>query len=337
MANTVLSISFNQDFACFACGTKDGFSVYNTDPLKKCYQEKLNGSVGAVEMLFRCNYVALVSGGSNPAFASNVVVVWDVSNHKEVMRLEMNENVIGTRLRRDYIVVVLCNSLEVYSFTSDPKKVIIYESYKNCQGICCLCQSSDNPLLAFPSPGSPGSVAVIKLGDTDDNKLRTISAHKRPIVAIALNFTGSHMATASEKGTIIRIFDTNTLLLMKELRRGTNPANIYCLNFSPDSTLLCASSNHSTVHLFSLKRNKQKSPLHKLSLPGESSFSKFQLPFSLKKNDLCLCSFGAQMNSVIGKYYAPVSSDGNYCKFNYEPLKGSCVRQTCSLYLEVKD
>lgn len=46
--------------------------MYNTDPLKRCYFEKLPGGISAVEMLFRCNYVAVIAGGQNPAFPSNV-------------------------------------------------------------------------------------------------------------------------------------------------------------------------------------------------------------------------------------------------------------------------
>lgn len=331
MADTILSIRFNQDFACFACGTQDGFVVYNTDPLKKCYHEKLNGGVAAVEMLFRCNYVAIIAGGRNPAFPSNMVVVWDVANHKEVLRLEMKEAVKAVRLRRDFIVAILNNSVEVFSFTSSPKKLHVYESYKNNQGICCLCQSSDNALLAFPAASSPGSVAILNLGEIEP-KVQVLNAHVRYIAALALNSTGSQLATASEKGTIIRVFDTSSLVVIKELRRGANPANIHCINFSFDSSLLCASSNHGTVHLFSLKKTKQISPLRKFSLAGEPSFSKFQLPFLTRKTDVCLCSFGPQPDSVIA-----ICSDGNYCKFNYEPVKGGCVRQTCSLYLEAKE
>ncbi len=85
-------------------------------------------------------------------------------------------------------------------------------------------------------------------------------------------FLGTRLATASTKGTLIRVFEVSNGNLLCELRRGTNPATIYCINFNATSTLLCVASDHGTIHIFSLEeKNKNKQS----SLAGASFLPKY--------------------------------------------------------------
>lgn len=109
------------------------------------------------------------------------------------------------------------------------------------------------------------------------------------------------MATASEKGTLIRIFDTENGNKLRELRRGTNHANINCINFNHQSTMLVLSSDHGTIHVFNIDDNKSKEssslPIIPKYFSSQWSFVKFNIP----QGPACICAFGSDPNSVIGE------------------------------------
>ena len=72
-------------------------------------------------------------------------------------------------------------------------------------GLCAVCPDAENTVLACPAGQKKGHVRV-ELYDKRQQTL--IPAHEGALACIALNQNGKRLATASEKGTLIRIFDT---------------------------------------------------------------------------------------------------------------------------------
>ena len=72
--------------------------------------------------------------------------------------------------------------------------------------------------------------------------LNAISAHTSAPTVCAFNPEGTLLATASAKGTVIRIFSVPSGEKLLTLRRGSYPTVIYCIAFSQDSSFVCASS-----------------------------------------------------------------------------------------------
>lgn len=67
---------------------------------------------------------------------------------------------------------------------------------------------------------------------------------------MALTADGSRLATASEKGTVLRVWDVSTATCLQEFRRGVERATITCLAWSWDYNWLSCTSGKGTAHIF---------------------------------------------------------------------------------------
>lgn len=99
---------------------------------------------------------------------------------------------------------------------------------------------------------APTSGEVLIYDATKLEAVNVIEAHNSPLSCIALNNDGTLLATASEKGTIIRVFSIPDAQKLYQFRRGSIPARIYSMSFNSTSTLLSVSSATETVHIFRL-------------------------------------------------------------------------------------
>ncbi|KFY26081.1 hypothetical protein V493_04290 [Pseudogymnoascus sp. VKM F-4281 (FW-2241)] len=264
-----LYAAFNDDATCFSVGLDSGFCIFNSDPCELRVSRDFNGGVGAVDMLARANYIALVGGGKQPKFPLNKVIIWDDAKQKAVITLEFRTAVRRVRLTRQRIVVVLQNSVHVYVFSSPPEKVSISETADNPLGLCCL----SSQLLAFPGR-TPGQVHLVEL---ETGGVRIIPAHTSPLRAIEISPDGEIMATASETGTLIRVFGTSNGARIAELRRGVDHASIFSISISPSSQMLAVTSDKSTLHVFDMPhpskvaRSESSNPNRRLTSMGSGS------------------------------------------------------------------
>lgn len=93
----------------------------------------------------------------------------------------------------------------------------------------------------------PGSVTVQWLGAK--SRRMTLAAHKNPLSAIGVSASGLRIATASSKGTILRVFDSVSGKQIREVRVSFTCQQITSLEFSPDDQLIGVGTSDGQVAL----------------------------------------------------------------------------------------
>ncbi|KAK2750438.1 Phosphatidylinositol 3,5-bisphosphate-binding protein [Myotisia sp. PD_48] len=243
-----LSAAFNDDNTCFAIGLDTGFCVFNSDPCELKVSRDFNAGIGLTEMIGKTNYLALVGGGRKPKFPQNKLIIWDDAKQAAAITLEFRTSVLRVRLSKSYIVVALHNTVHLFSFMVPPRELSVFDTTDNPYGLVCL--GTDH--LAFPGR-SPGQVQLVEL---ESGNVSIIPAHSTRLRTMTFSDNGAILATASQTGTLIRIFATSNCAKMGELRRGLDQAEIFSLAISPSNSLLAVTSDKSTLHIFDLPHSR---------------------------------------------------------------------------------
>ena len=359
--DTLICLSFNQDGGCFSVGTATGFRICNVSPYEETFRRTFapkppplldpshpeepeaamestttsaahnmtrGGGIGCIEMLYRCNLLALVGGGVSPQYPPNKVIIWDDHKGRPIGELSFRQKVLAVRLRRDRVCVALRDRVFVYNFKNlDLLDTIVTGGEKNGLGLLCIStdaggvggggagtEDDSGMVLACPSV-TRGQVRVELYGR---RKTVLIDAHDSALAALALTVDGSLIATASERGTLIRLFDTGRKSAnssggyfggessskstapppgtpLREFRRGVEQARIGSLAFSLDKSWLSCASDRGTVHVFQIhdkidgeangsKANGRKGSVKKSAKSSAKAFAKSLIPSVITKS-----------------------------------------------------
>ncbi|KAL1341514.1 hypothetical protein HN51_027997 [Arachis hypogaea] len=340
-APSLLHLSFNQDSGCFAAGTDRGFRIYNCDPFREIFRRDFGpgGGTSLVHMLFRCNILAFVGGGPDPRHPPNKVMIWDDHQSRCIGELSFRSEVKGVCLRRDRIVVVLAHKIFVYNF-ADLKVLHQIETIANPKGLCEVSHLSGTMVLACPGL-QKGQVRVEHYAS---KRTKFIMAHDSRITCFSLTQDGRLLATASSKGTLVRVFNTLDGSLLQEVRRGADRAEIYSLAFSPTAQWLAVSSDKGTVHVFNLKVDSGLLGLDRSNSSSESNpssptavsslkFMKGVLPkyfssewsvaqFRLQEGLQHIVAFGHQKNTIV-----ILGMDGSFYRCQFDSANGGEMTQ----------
>ncbi|XP_047323175.1 autophagy-related protein 18a-like [Impatiens glandulifera] len=335
----IYNITFNQDSGCFAAGSDRGFRIYNCSPFREIFRREFEngGGIGVVQMLFRCNILALVGGGSEPQYPLNKVMIWDDHQGRCIGELSFKSDVKSVRLRRDRIVVILLQKIFVYNF-ADLKLLHQIETIINPKGLCEVSHMAGSMVLVCPGLQK----GQVRIEHYATKRTKFFMAHNSRIACFALTNDGRLLATASSKGTLVRIFNALDGTLLQEVRRGADRAEIYSLAFSSGGQWLAVSSDKGTVHVFSLKVDSGSMGIERSSSEPQTfgppatsslSFIKGVLPkyfssewsvarFRIQEGSQYIVAFGHEKDTVV-----IVGIDGSVYRCQFDPVVGGEMTQ----------
>ncbi|XP_061086242.1 WD repeat domain phosphoinositide-interacting protein 1-like isoform X3 [Conger conger] len=216
-----------------------------------------------VERLFSSSLVVVVS-----LTMPRRMNVYHFKKGTEICNYSYSNNILAVRLNRQRLIVCLEESIYIHNIKDMKLLKTLLNTPSNPTGLCALSINHSNSYLAYPGSATIGEIILY-----DANNLSTVTmipAHDSPLAAITFNASGTKLASASERGTVIRVFTVPEGARLFEFRRGMKRyVNISSLSFSADAQFLCASSNTETVHIFKLE---QHSPSREEESPTWSAY-----------------------------------------------------------------
>ena len=302
-SKTINYVEFNFDSSYFSVGTDIGFLIYQTSPLELIFERNLNGGIGLVKILEQTNIFCLAGGGSHPRFSPNKLIIWDDKKNEISEEFRCNSFVINCYIKQ-YCIIIICSDNITFINSKTMKIIKCINTINNPRGISSISNDPKKYIFAYPDINK-GNILFIKLKEFEEgndeqiNKIKKLevkediikNAHKGNINVISLNFNGSKLASASDRGTLVRVFDLETKMQIKEFRRGNSEANIYSLSFSFDDSLLGLTSNHGSCHIFNLNN----SIIEKKNNSGMMGYI---------TNNFSLGGVGKKLSSVLGQEYS---------------------------------
>lgn len=316
-ASEVLAVSFNQDQSCLAVATTRGVKIFSLDAGLECVFEHRMGACRIAEMLFRSSLLVVVGAGETHDMSPRRLKVFNTSTRAVIADLPFPDTIAAVRLDRQKLVVVEARRATIFDLATLATQREIATA-RNERGVVAMTadETGETSLVALPAEqvaaflrtGTKANKSARGDGTRDgatDSRLASrlgvvvvhdclnhhavceIRAHRAPLAAMAFSSDGRFLATASERGTVVRVhvLPEADERFTKTFRRGVQGAVVRQIAFGPKTPngglALAASSEKGTVHVFRLatfedddeavEKNKNASSLRASELNRTSS------------------------------------------------------------------
>lgn len=286
-----------------------GFVIFNLDPFKnKCAFVDVNKSIRIIASCSTSDYVVFSGKSDQKGFDDKSICVFDCNIGHPVTHGNFDDVVLKLLLMDDMFFVVLKNSVKIYSINTS-RIINFIKGAENEMAPFDVATIGENIFVA--TTGKTANDMKIVNIDQDKKDFVEFNCHTHPVSNAKFSKDGSMLATSSEQGTIIRLFNTSTGDKLSEFRRGTFHARILDMAISPDNYVLAVMSSHNTIHFFDIKKGsadtQQKSFLSYKASDGRCKFinyaSKNQLHILTCSGNIVKLTMNDKMDTISDDLY----------------------------------
>ncbi|KAF5399950.1 WD repeat domain phosphoinositide-interacting protein 2 [Paragonimus heterotremus] len=245
---SILFVDFNQDFTSIQVGTKSGYSLLSTvgDQITETYSTT-GDPICIVGRLFNRSLITLVSQND-----MRKLLVSHSRINTLICYYRYSLTILAVKMNHQRLVVCVEDGIFIHNIRDMQMLHRVEETPPNRNGVIALSSAEGNCYLAYPGSHRVGMVYIFDAMNFQN--VTSIAAHDGLLAALAFNSNATLLATASEKGTVIRVFSIPQGDRLMEFRRGlTRCVSICCLSFSLNNQFLVAASHTETVHVFKLE------------------------------------------------------------------------------------
>lgn len=309
------------------------------DNIEKKIDREYEGRIKDGTIYRRTNLFMIIGADEDGIRENNILNLWDDQRKKIIEEIEFKNRIVTSKFINEKNIIVITekrdgdkivnNELLLYSIENrkiENRKII----YNNSQGLISHVKKDGEDIIATTGKNK-GEVMIWYI---KNNKMIIIKAHEGDIRNIKLSKDGNYLATTSENGTNIHIYDINENskkedTIKKKLRRGTNiyeKIGIHDICFSEDNKQLACCSTNGTIHIFDIDEENNKNEKMALNIIGKISdyfLSEWSyIKHHIDKNIIdCKCIFNNNDLYVITDKYIYVIRGTKYEKMEQHSVE----------------
>lgn len=246
----ITDVSLSEDGSFISFAFQYGYSVYSMYPVsRKLKKDFVNFKISSISISPDGTRTALGMNSAHGTDKTPKVFIWNNFYGESEAELDFKEPIQALCIRQNILIVILSNSVCLYDL-KESEMMFEQVTAANERGAGDISFDETTPKLAICGL-IPGSIQIISLKN-ETRRPVLVQAHIHTISMIKFSRDASLVATVSDFGTLIRVFESSSGSLRCVFRRGSLKSRIHAMAFSPDNKLIAVLSESGTLHLFDM-------------------------------------------------------------------------------------